>query len=293
MKIYIIDDDEMICGLLQRIINDKQLGNPCGHATNGEDALEDLRHVKPDIVLVDLLMPIMDGLTFVEKAKALYPDIIFVMLSQVDSKELIAMAYEKGVSFYIQKPVNAVEVVNVLKNVGETIQMKRTFQQMQSILSGRPLTLEEMVNSNETYISPNEGGDSIQIKNLKKILSQIGIIGENGSSDIIAFVEYLITNEEVDGKYTVREICEKIGDASAKSMEQRIRRTAFVGLSNLAHMGIEDYTSDIFNRYANAIYNYEQVRMEMNYIRGTSKVRGKVSLKSFLNSLAYYSMNNK
>lgn len=233
----------------------------------------------------------MDGISFVEKAKELYPDIIFVMLSQVSSKELIAKAYEKGISFYIQKPVNAVEVVSVLENVKETLEMKRTFRQMQSLLSGRPLDPEEFL-SQDTSCTERSNNTS-SCKNLKKILSHLGIIGENGSTDIIAFVEYLIANEEIDGKYTVREICEKIANASGKSMEQRIRRTAFVGLSNLAHMGIEDYTGVIFNRYANAIYNYEQVRTEMNYIRGTSMVRGKVSLKSFLNSLAYYSINDK
>lgn len=239
-------------------------------------------------------MPIMDGITFVEKAKELYPDIVFVMLSQVNSKEMIAKAYEKGVSFYIQKPVNAVEVVNVLQNVGESIRMKKTFLQMQSLLSGNPIDMEMFSNANEPCAAQKEANeDRIYVKNLKRILSQIGIIGEHGSSDIISFVEYLITNEEIDGKYTVREICEKIGESSGKSMEQRIRRTAFVGLSNLAHLGIEDYTSDIFNQYANIIYNYEQVRTEMNYIRGVSKVRGKVSLKSFLNSLAYYSINKK
>ncbi len=213
------------------------------------------------------------------------------MLSQVSSKELIAKAYEKGISFYIQKPVNAVEVVSVLQNIKETLQMRRTFSQMQTLLSGKPLNPEEFADTDTSCRDLKKNTSSC--KSLKKILSHIGIIGENGSADIIAFVEYLIANEEVDGKYTVREICEKISQGSGKSMEQRIRRAGFVGLSNLAHMGIEDYTGVIFNRYANAIYNYEQVRREMNYIRGTSKVRGKVSLKSFLNSLAYYSLNDK
>ncbi len=261
---------------------------------NGEDALEDLEYVTPDIVIVDLLMPIMDGITFVEKAKMLYPDIVFIMLSQVTSKDLVAKAYEKGISFYIQKPINAVEVVSVLQNAVEFINMKKTFQQMQVLFSESVGSREISAEWNEPCGASRESREEpMYTKNLKKILSQIGIIGENGAPDIIAIVEYLITNEEIDGKYTVREICENTRPSGGKSMEQRIRRTAFAGLSNLAHMGLEDCTSDIFNQYANVIYNYEQVRMEMNYIRGVSKVRGKVSMKSFLNSLAYYSITEQ
>lgn len=63
-------------------------------AGNGMDALEDLKFIQPDIVIVDLLMPVMDGIHFVRKAKELYPDITYVMLSQVSSKEMVAQAYE-------------------------------------------------------------------------------------------------------------------------------------------------------------------------------------------------------
>ena len=107
MKIYLIDDDASVCNILKIIIQQKKLGEVCGTASNGMDALEDLAYVSPDIVVVDLLMPIMDGINFVRKAKEQYPDISYVMLSQVSSKEMISQAYECGVTFFIQKPVNA------------------------------------------------------------------------------------------------------------------------------------------------------------------------------------------
>ena len=116
MKIYLIDDDASVCNILKIIIQQKKLGEVCGTASNGMDALEDLAYVSPDIVVVDLLMPIMDGINFVRKAKEQYPDISYVMLSQVSSKEMISQAYECGVTFFIQKPVNGMEVVRVLTN---------------------------------------------------------------------------------------------------------------------------------------------------------------------------------
>ena len=54
---------------------------------------------------------------------------------------------------------------------------------------------------------------------------------------------------------------------------------------NLANLGLEDYSNDIFTTYANTLYNFEQVRREMDYIRGKSDKHGNVKIKNFLNSL--------
>ena len=90
---------------------------------------------------------------------------------------------------------------------------------------------------------------------------------------------------------TLNELCSKFSD-SPKSMEQRIRRTVNTGLVNLAHLGIEDYSNEIFTEYSNTLYNFEQVRKEMDYIRGKSKKHGNVKIKSFLNALVVYCLSH-
>ena len=96
MKFYLIDDDRNILNVLKRIITDRGLGTICGCAQNGRDGLEDFEREKPDIVIVDVLMPEMDGISLVQKAKPLLPNTAFIMLSQVSSKDMIASAYEAG-----------------------------------------------------------------------------------------------------------------------------------------------------------------------------------------------------
>ncbi len=116
MRVLIIDDDINVHKILNKIINHECLGEVIKNAPlNGEDGGFLIEKEKPDIVIVDLLMPGKDGLTLVREYKSKYPHIQYIMLSQVSSKDMIAKAYENGIEFYISKPINAVEVKSVLK----------------------------------------------------------------------------------------------------------------------------------------------------------------------------------
>ena len=292
MKFYLIDDDASVCNVLKIIIQQKKLGEVCGMASNGVDALEDLNYVTPDIIILDLLMPIMDGINFVKKAKEQYPDISYVMLSQVSSKDMISQAYECGVTFFIQKPVNGMEVVRVLTNVIDSIQMRNTFQQMQSLfLKDNPNPSSDAPVLPELRLREEPAEEKPHIKRVRAVLQRLGILGESGSSDIITLVDYMIEQGAESGKVTVSQLCSKFSPANPKSMEQRIRRAVNAGLLNLANMGIEDYSNDTFHDFAGSIYSFEQIRKEMDYIRGKSMTHGKVSLKNFLNSLIFYCGN--
>ena len=277
MSFYFIDDDKNICNILKLIINERGLGVCCGSANNAAEALEDLPSAKPDIVIVDLLMPEMDGISFVKQARKIVPDASYIMLSQVSSKDMIASAYEAGIEFFIQKPINSVEVEAVIKKISDGLSMKRMVRKMQNIFM-------EDTSPATTTVSDN----SEQIENsLRTILTRIGIIGDIGSKDIISIVKYLVDHQDNADSLTVSDLCSHFCD-TPKSMEQRIRRTAFNGLVNLAHLGLEDYSNEIFVDYSSTLYNFEQVRKEMDFIRGKTDKHGNVRIKQFLNALASY-----
>ncbi len=277
MSFYFIDDDKNICNILKLIINERGLGVCCGSANNAAEALEDLPSAKPDIVIVDLLMPEIDGISFVKQARKIVPDASYIMLSQVSSKDMIASAYEAGIEFFIQKPINSVEVEAVIKKVSDGLSMKRMVRKMQNIF------MEDTSPATETVPDNSE-----QIENsLRTILTRIGIIGDIGSKDIISIVKYLVDHQDNADSLTVSDLCSHFCD-TPKSMEQRIRRTAFNGLVNLAHLGLEDYSNEIFVDYSSTLYNFEQVRREMDFIRGKTDKHGNVRIKHFLNALASY-----
>lgn len=283
MRFYLIDESPSIISILKTIIQEQSLGQVCGSTVDPLDALEDLERTKPDIVIVDLLMPKMDGITFVKNAKEILSDAIYIMLSQVSSKERIAAAYESGVDAYIQKPVNSIEIGHILRKVVTSMKMMRTIMQMQELVG------------HMDPISPI--GESVEHTPLHKqaeireraedVLRKIGILGESGSRDIVAVVGYLSEYPE-DIVLPLDKLCAKVGE-TPKTVEQRMRRAAYAGLTSLASLGVEDYANDIFTEYAGSLYQFEQVRKEMDYIRGRSDHHGKVQIRTFLSALLSYS----
>lgn len=280
MKIYLIDDDPNILNFMKLIIQARNLGEICGICSSPIDALEDLKYIKPDIVVVDLLMPGMDGISFVKKANADFQDIAYIMLSQVSSKDMIASAYEAGVEFFIQKPINAIEVENVITRVCQSLAMKRTLNSMQNLF----MTQMQDVIPKAAPITPSE---PVHLQKTKDILQRLGIIGEIGSKDIINVVDYMITHRDTASDMTLIELCAQFSE-NPKSVEQRIRRTANTAMVNLAHLGLEDYSNDIFIEYSNTLFNFEQIRREMDHIRGRNHKGGNVKIRNFLNALVSY-----
>lgn len=280
MKIYLIDDDPNILNLLKLIIQAKNLGEICGICTSPIDALDDMKYIKPDIVVIDLLMPGMDGISFVKKTTSECHDTAYIMLSQVSNKDMISSAYEAGIEFFIQKPINAIEVENVLTRVSQSLAMRRTLNSMQSLFLNQ---MQDLIPKNPDP-APRE---AVHLQKTKDILQRLGIIGEIGSKDIIKVVDYMITHRETASEMMLIELCAQFSE-TPKSVEQRIRRTANTAMVNLAHLGLEDYSNDTFIEYSNTLFNFEQIRREMDHIRGKSSKGGNVKIRNFLNALVSY-----
>lgn len=196
------------------------------------------------------------------------------MISQVSSKEMIGRAYQSGVEYYISKPINALETQSVIQKVKEKINLSRTLSQIQNIFATAVEPTSENVRDNKE-------------EEIRRIFQKIGIVGEVGSQDILNIVKYLLDTGKSMTDFTVKEICGKFTDQT-KSMEQRIRRTATIGMTNLAHLGIEDYMNETLNEFANGLFSYEQIKIEMDYIRGKSNKRGKVNIGKFIDGLLTY-----
>ena len=137
MRIYIAEDDPSVIGVLEDILESSALGRVCGASEEGAPDPERIMALDPDLVLVDLLMPGRDGIQLVRELKELGSRAKFVMISQVSAKELIAKAYQAGVEFFIQKPINLIEVRQVVGNVIRQMDNERALHTIQSVFQSR------------------------------------------------------------------------------------------------------------------------------------------------------------
>ena len=112
--ILVVDDEESIRGSLQGILEDE--GYRVSLAVDGEDALSVLQKEIPDLVLLDIWMPRLDGLETLERIKELYPEIAVVMISGHGTIETAVKSTKLGAFDFIEKPLSLEKVLVTVHN---------------------------------------------------------------------------------------------------------------------------------------------------------------------------------
>ncbi len=112
-KIMIVDDSRILRKILTNTLTD------AGHeviadAGNGKEAIMLLEKVKPDLITLDITMPVMDGLEALPKIKEACPDAKVIMVSAAGQKNKVMEALKSGASDFLQKPFEPEDVVNVI-----------------------------------------------------------------------------------------------------------------------------------------------------------------------------------
>lgn len=274
MKFYVLDDLIKSVKSLTNIIETRDLGEVIGSNTDSEKAVPEILAKNPDIVIIDLLMPVKDGITVVKEIRESNPDISFIMVSQVVDKNMISDAYSAGIEFFITKPNNVIEIENVIKRVCEKKQLASVLKDIKSVI-GDP--------EKEKKSTPDAGEKTSS--HIKKILGSVGMLAESGTKDIVNVWEMLIAkNAKYESKNTLNVYAENLGE-DPKIVKQRIRRAVKRGLTNVAALGIEDYYSDTFNEYSNVLFSFDAVRSEMDLLRGKSPYGGRPSIDHFFEGL--------
>jgi NarL family two-component system response regulator LiaR len=118
-KILICDDQRIVCEGLQTIINADADLKVVGTAHNGEEALELIPATMPDLVLMDLKMPVMNGVLATRKIKNEYSDIYVLVLTTYDDDEWIFDAIRSGASGYLLKDTPPAELIRSIKGTLE------------------------------------------------------------------------------------------------------------------------------------------------------------------------------
>lgn len=115
-RVLIVDDSPMIHNMLRRTL-EKNGYEVCGDAKNGKEGVELFNSLKPDVVFMDITMPIMDGLEAAKIIKQTSPDTRVIMLSAMGDDEIIAQAKSFGVNFFLKKPFNDYKIISTISMV--------------------------------------------------------------------------------------------------------------------------------------------------------------------------------
>ncbi|MBF4692662.1 DNA-binding domain-containing protein [Fusibacter ferrireducens] len=270
--IMIIDDDTTIIKMLSMIIESNQLGKVSATLESGEYAVDEVLFYKPDILLIDLLLPVKDGIKIIQDLKAKQYSGKFIMISQVEDEQMISKAYKEGTLFYISKPINANEVVSLIREVSRVIDLERSVAIIHGALM--PLVKES---TEERKIDVYSRMD--------QILVELGISSESGAEDLKAVLMDIMKQKSLspEGFYQLQQSYENIAKGqNARTVEQRIRRVINKAFMHIVEMGYDDLYHPIFQEYASLLFDLKQVRMEIRRIDDRDKPKGKVNIKRFI-----------
>lgn len=140
-KVLIVDDEYIIRQGIEYLLDwEKEGFSLVGEASNGEEALQKIAKLHPNIVLSDIVMPKIDGIDLTKRIQELYPDIRVIILSSYSDFDYVKNTFQHGAVDYILKPtLNPADLLKALKKVAGTIP-ELTLQNTQNLNIGRMLS---------------------------------------------------------------------------------------------------------------------------------------------------------
>ena len=117
ISVSIVEDNDKLRETLARVLNRADGFRCLSHYANAEDALKDLPQVRPDVVLMDINLPGMNGVQCVRQLKALLPQIQVMMLTVYEDTENIFNALAAGASGYMLKRTSSKELLEAIQDV--------------------------------------------------------------------------------------------------------------------------------------------------------------------------------
>ncbi len=152
MRVLLADDHQILRDGIRRGLENAG-EEVVGEASNGEEAVTLARETQPDIVLMDLSMPVLDGVSATRRIISEFPDIKVVVLTMHDDPPLTRSALEAGASAYLTKGTSFADVLDTLRRVlaGEEVLSPQLAASMLTVVEAEDPG-EELLSSRQTEI---------------------------------------------------------------------------------------------------------------------------------------------
>jgi len=117
IRVLLVDDHPLVIDGIQARLEDEGGIDVVGRASNGQEAVEAARQLQPDVILMDISMPVMNGLEATRVLQTQMPDTRVLILSMHDNREYMVQLIQSGAKGYILKDVSAAEMVSAVETV--------------------------------------------------------------------------------------------------------------------------------------------------------------------------------
>jgi len=155
VKVMIVDDHAIVREGLTMVLNEEAGIEVVGEAGNGVEALARMGQLKPDVVLMDLVMPEMDGITATAKIRQAYPGCQVLVLTSFAEDQRVPDAIQAGAVGYLLKDVLKADLVRAIQDVAEgklTLHPEAQRQLVQQVITPAAPNLLERLTGRETDV---------------------------------------------------------------------------------------------------------------------------------------------
>ncbi|MCR4434451.1 MAG: response regulator [Clostridiales bacterium] len=115
-RLMIVDDSPAVHVIIEKAARANGI-EVCAHAKNGDEAVKQFELTIPDVITMDITMPIKDGLAASKEILAKYPGARILMLSAMGDEELVNEARSIGISHFMQKPFKGEDVIKEINSM--------------------------------------------------------------------------------------------------------------------------------------------------------------------------------
>ena len=184
IKVLVAEDQELVRKSLEIILGNQDTIELIGAVSNGQEVIRFIRGSLPDIIIMDIRMPKMDGVTCTRIIKDQYPQVKIIILTTFDDDEYIFKALRDGASGYLLKGISVDELITAIHKVYKGSAM------INEDIASKVVNLFADIAKSKLYIEVNELG--------KKDINTT-------EKKIIALVSQGLSNKEIAGKLSLSE----------------------------------------------------------------------------------------
>lgn len=199
-KLLIVDDEEIErIGMAECISWEQYDIELTGTAWNGVDALRQMEENRPDIVLTDIKMPVMDGIELIRKVRGLYPEIEFIVLSGYGEYEFTSQAMSEGIRYYILKPCDEKKIMEIIEKVKDEIDGKRKSKEKAedyrtAVQRFLPRVKEQLLRNLLLQREPISEGDSRLIREIGDATRRVVVLSLRSEEPVDYLEQFIMGN---------------------------------------------------------------------------------------------------